>query len=593
MESAIILKNKESVVSIILITAIIQGLSLYLLHLSLDTGHWSAKNPSWIVAFYTISIFLPLTIQLLADHIKKPFTIFVLIIQCILFFYFGWHQGSVVNVSINNNILNPSESFQYALELSVLWLMALPFLQCRLNTGRWKPQYDALFVFAWRNKLMLAEAAAFTGVFWMLLGLWEVLFHMLGIDFFKELFGKSAFIYSVTALAFGVALLLIGSIERLTSLILEQVLNVLKWLAIVVMLILALFTATLITKLPTLVFTGQKAIGAGWLLWLIAVTVLLLNAAYRDGSVTMPYSSWLSKTIKIVIPSTIIVAVTAFYALYIRAAQHGLTVERVWAFIVACAAACYAVGYSKAAFDKRVWFATVGQTNIVMAIVLIIVLCASLTPILSPYRLAANSQFIKIQHLTIDEELKNFGTESPFQYLRFHAGGYGMTRLQQLASMPVASGSEWIKKQAQAVLVQKNLWPAAEPADLPKLIDELAVYPAGRHIKYTLRSQLLTDMIKNDYRFYFFTQNTEVAAGVFVDLNNDHIDEFLLLTPSHGIVYEKDNNEWKFVGQVNLNTKEKSQSSFKSDLSQGRISATAPEWNDLKIGENSYSLLSR
>jgi hypothetical protein len=34
-----------------------------------------------------------------------------------------------------------------------------------------------------------------------------------------------------------------------------------------------------------LLFTGQKAIGAAWLLWLVAVVVLLLNAAYRDGTV--------------------------------------------------------------------------------------------------------------------------------------------------------------------------------------------------------------------------------------------------------------------------------------------------------------------
>jgi hypothetical protein len=41
-------------------------------------------------------------------------------------------------------------------------------------------QYRALFANAWRNKLMLAEAALFTGLFWLLLFLRQMLFHKLG-----------------------------------------------------------------------------------------------------------------------------------------------------------------------------------------------------------------------------------------------------------------------------------------------------------------------------------------------------------------------------------------------------------------------------
>jgi hypothetical protein len=64
---------------------------------------------------------------------------------------------------------------------------ALFFAQSRLTTGHWKIQYHALFANAWRNKLMLAEAALFTGLFWLLLFLRPMLFHTLGIDYFREL----------------------------------------------------------------------------------------------------------------------------------------------------------------------------------------------------------------------------------------------------------------------------------------------------------------------------------------------------------------------------------------------------------------------
>src|SRR4030095_10448084 len=90
----------------------------------------------------------------------------------------------------------------------------------------WRVPYVALFTQAWNNKLVLIEAAGFTGLFWLLLLLWQQLFVMLGLRFFRELFREPLFIYPVTSLVFGGALHLIGSLERLTQLVLEQVLNV-------------------------------------------------------------------------------------------------------------------------------------------------------------------------------------------------------------------------------------------------------------------------------------------------------------------------------------------------------------------------------
>ena len=166
---------------------------------------------------------------------------------------------------------------------------------------------------------MLAEAALFTGLFWLLLFLWQMLFHMLGIDYFRELFEEPIFIYPVTSLTFGCALHLIGSIERLTAVVLEQILNVLKWLGLLAGVILAFFTIALVFKLPGLLFTGQKAIGAAWLLWLTAVVVLLLNAAYPDnGSVSQPYPKWIAQFLRVVVPLTVVISSTALYALWMH-----------------------------------------------------------------------------------------------------------------------------------------------------------------------------------------------------------------------------------------------------------------------------------
>jgi hypothetical protein len=128
-------------------------------------------------------------------------------------------------------------------------------------------------------------------------------------------------------------------------------------------------------------------------LWLTAVVVLLLNAAYRDGSIPQPYPKWIAQFLRVVVPLTVIVSLTALYALWMRSQHYGLTVERVWAFVVAGAALLYSVGYSISAFGRGAWLGGIARVNVAVAIALIAVISAALTPVLSPYRLAANSQF--------------------------------------------------------------------------------------------------------------------------------------------------------------------------------------------------------
>jgi hypothetical protein len=176
-----------------------------------------------------------------------------------------------------------------------------------------------------------------------------------------------------------------------------------------------------------LLFTGQKAIGAAWLLWLTAVVVLLLNAAYRDGSVSQPYPKWIAQFLRVVVPLTVIVSLTALYALWMRSQHYGLTVERVWAFVVAGAALLYAVGYSISAFGRGAWLGGIARVNVVVAIALIAVISTALTPVLSPYRLAANSQFRLVREKGIDVIENNVRTKIHMNAARLYTT-YDSTR---------------------------------------------------------------------------------------------------------------------------------------------------------------------
>ncbi len=305
---------------VILLAAVVQGWALYGLHESIVASRWPATDPPLLLALYAAALFVPLTLQFLAEHVRQRATWIFLACLGVALFYFGWHTGTVLDEP-TRRFLDSGECIPFAFALAVLWLIALPFAQARLSEGRWRARYELLFSTAWTNKLALAEALLFTGLFWLLLFLWQELFDLLGISFFEELFEEPMFVYPVTSIVFGIALHLIGSIDRLTNVVLEQLLNVLKWLALIAGLILALFTLALVAKLPGMLESGERIISAAWLLWLVAVTVLLVNAAYRDGSIERPYPAAIAFGLRLVIPLIVVIALTAAYALYVRIQQ--------------------------------------------------------------------------------------------------------------------------------------------------------------------------------------------------------------------------------------------------------------------------------
>jgi Domain of unknown function (DUF4153) len=594
---------------LILFAAIVQGWALYGLHHAIEYHHWPATDSAWLTALYALALFIPISVQLLAQYAQSKTLWRFIAALAVAFFYFGWHFGAHVLGGPSVFTADPGWVFPLALLFGVLWLLVLPFVQSRLTTGHWASDYGALFTHAWHNKLMLAEALLFTGLFWLLLFLWQMLFHLLKIDYFRELFKEPIFFYPVTALAFGCALHLIGSITQLTSVVLEQLLNVLKWLATLAAVILTLFTVALVLKLPGLFFTEEKAIGATWLLWLLAVMVLFLNAAYRDGSVLQPYPKWIARSLKAVVPLMVIIALTALYALIVRARHYGLTVERVWALVVAGAGLLYSVGYSIAAFRNGAWLGAISRVNIIVAAALIVVIAAAMTPLLSPFRLAANSQFRLVQERglkAIDRSSArnpygwtSYGRNSPLDYLRFDAGQYGQARLKELAGSYAGPDAENVRHSASAVLAQKTRWDAVARVDVRDALGKLHVFPQGRALDAGLADLLVKDL-EAPYSFVGLRDFSTQAAGIFIDLNGDNSDEFVLMTftsPSRGRVYENRQGQWQYRGDVielfgifGARAGTSAGGYVLDELNKGNVTSSPSKWSDLLIGTHRYRI---
>lgn len=575
---------------LILIAAVIQGWSLYGLHHAIQAHQWPATNLAWLIALYAIAFLVPATVQLTAEYAaKRSFWVLTAVLAALIF-YFGWHHGGAVAGAEARNFAERGEYFPLVIVLLVWWLLALPFIQSRVATGRWAVDYARLFAFAWRNKITLAEAALFSGLFWLILFLWLSLFHMLGIDFFQTLFEKPIFVYPVTAIVFGCALHLIGSIDAMISTVLEQLLNVLKWLATVAVGLLILFTVALVAKLSGLFVSGHPAIGAEWLLWLVAVIVLLLNAAYRDGTVAHPYPRWIAQTCRFAVPLTIVISQTALYALIVRSHEYGLTVERVWAFIVAGATVIYSIGYSIAAFRRGSWLARASTVNVIVAVALIVLIGAALTPLMSPYRLAASSQYHRILDGRYAEAQKRYG-ESPFVYLAFESGEYGRKALQRLAALQGRPGADEIRHLASRALEQKYAWQPVPPPDATTLLAQLPVYPTGHPLDARLVKRVVADW-GNIYPPGIMMPGTpSKAAGIFIDLDGDGTEEFVLLSAAGGPVYQDRGGSWERIGRLSPEGTLPAWSTLAKALASGSITTVAPAWKDLSVGTDRYRML--
>jgi hypothetical protein len=573
---------------VILAAAVIQGWALFGLHHAIKSQTWPATNLAWLFALYAVVVLIPLTTQLLAEHVRKPASWAILGLMTVALFYFGWHHGGSVASFWDKRWAESGECFPLAVVLVVLWLILMPFVQARLKVGRWTAEYRQLFDYAWRNAITLAEAVAFTGLFWLLLFLWQSLFHMLQIDFFRDLFEEPIFVYPVTSLVFGCALHLIGSVDRLVSTVLEQILNVFKWLGTVSGVLLALFTLALISRLPSLVMTGQKAISATWLLWLIAVVVLFLNAAFRDGTADKPYPNWIAVSVRAVIPLTIVVSLTAIYALCVRTGEYGLSVERVWGFIVAGAALIYSVGYSAAAIKKGAWFAGISQVNVVVAIALIGAISLALTPILSPYRLSANSQYAMVLKGRFKTTEKPYNFSSPFHYLRFSSGAYGRRKLDELAHLQNHPDADRIRNLAAASIRLTNPWESAPTETASEALAKMIIYPNGRTLDADLL-RLITAELNDPKKQYLWMLSPDCPmAGLFADLSPDSSgsEEFVLLRGTSGLVYQKGISGWREVGHAYESDSGGSQKDILSRLAKGDVAIRDPAWKELWIGNH-------
>lgn len=503
----------------LLTLSLTQALGLWFLHHAISTDAWPAQDLGLLISSYLVILAAPLTLVLLWTH-RAQRVLWTVVAG--LVFFLMW-SGSLRFGSLAVPASQPVDEDLIAQNIApyvIALLLGLPLLRARLETGRWLAPYTAVFQAVWRSALTLAESLIFTGMFWALLLLWAELFSLLGIDFFSDIFSDPRFIYPASTLAFTTAIRIVAASERLLDGVLEQLLDVLKWLAPMAGFIVILFTLFLLPRVVDLFDRGERILDSSVLIALVGANVLLLNAGYRDGTRDPGYGRWLREAFRIVPPLLFIVSLTALASLVIRVQALGLTPPRAWGMVAALFSVGISAGYSWSAVTSTPWLEPLQRVNFISAVVLLFMLTVSLTPLGNPLRWSIENQQGRAL-LASSPELR----DSALRFLRFDAGEPGRRALTRLQSEP--------RVRADALRV------AAMTRDIrPLERDPQATSARYQRWRASLQGAEVPATLEPQLQLQFLRSAAALDPGgdgpapqlLRVDLNRDGSDDYLLIT---------------------------------------------------------------
>ena len=405
---------------LMLATAGLQGLGMYLLYRSFDEGLWPSQSPMWFYPMISLVLLLPTGFLLTVERSRERATLVRVgaygMVIGLLGAYVGYQAMPFGAVRIDGL------SVTYAITLGIASFITLIFVQRQVTEAL---GYEPLFLFSWRNLVVGALSLAFLGGVILMYLLWAALFNEIGIGFFKELFGEIWFVALLGALSFGSGVIVfrgltdvVDSISRLLSGIIKLLLP-----------FLLVMTVVFLVALP---FTGLEILWStnqGTLLLMVLTFILLLclNAVYQTGAGSSPYPSWLHHAITGALFTLPVFSALSFYGLYARLDQYAWTVVRYWAFVVWLTLCLFSFGYVLAVIKRRAaWPTMMASVNSILGVFVIVVLLLSNSPVLDFRKLSLASQMHRLTSGAVSPE------DFDDQYLRAELARPGYLALQEL-----------------------------------------------------------------------------------------------------------------------------------------------------------------
>lgn len=551
---------------------LLQGLILYLLYRSasdIQALAWPATQPPLFAALVMAVLFAP--VMLLAGVGRMGWRTLALwgVVAAAVLAIMGWHDAAQEASAFYFRA--PYVRFPVFVFAAAALFIAHHLIVPAIEGRRWIADYDDYFDTAWKAGVQLVLSLGFTGAFWLLLFLGAALFRVIGLSFLSDLLGKEWFSIPVTCLVFAVAVQLTDVRGALIRGVRTVALMLLSWLLLVITVLVAGFLAALpFTGLDGLWKTGSAT---ALVLSAAAALIVLINTAYQDGREDNLPPAALRIAARVASVLLTPLMLIAIWGLSLRIGQHGLTPDRIIASACALVGLLYAAGYGWAALSplwrRTGWMKPLERTNVLAAVLTVLVILALFSPLADPARLSVNDQVARLKRGAVTAE------HFDYAFLRFGSGKVGRAALADLAK----SSDPDIASRAKAIQAKASRYDI-EDASIPPRAPVITPWPADR----PLPPAFLSPAASNDPRYACGADNGCVASQR--DLNGDGREEILLATAYRLSLFAQGaDGRWVHQGDYQVpHCPGPGPRDLRETLRQPELKTTAPVWPDLAIG---------
>ncbi|WP_312200948.1 DUF4153 domain-containing protein [Kosakonia cowanii] len=454
-----------------------------------------------------------------------------------------------------------------------LLTLVMPFLAAFCTpSGQKADKYAFITGALWNNTFTLGVTAVMTGLFWLVLLLWSKLFSMIGITLFEHLFFDNPFFPAMAtgaAVAAGIVFCrrLPGAAGLFRNLLTLAVSVLLPLHAVISLLFLACLPFTGLAIIPASVSAATL---------LLTMTLLMLAFSAMVGEKAPAASRWSRMVARLVLVAqwiTPLLAALAGWALWLRIAEYGWTVDRVYG--VALTLLALIGSLLLVSYQRRAWSQGAANMNSFIVLMLALTACGWFllhTPVVDPLRITVNTQLARYANGKAKADEGDLYTLS-------NAGRRGKEALQMLKAHP-----QWLKHpvQQQAMLMQiLGGYHEGTKKDINALQKSIPLR-AGSEAPPESWWQAQTQYV--DHTLSTCMVDSRACLIWMQDLNNDGTPEVLLYNRNDaGIsVYTHQGNEWRQAGSVTL-----SQNAEKA-LRESMPKTVSKPWRDLEINGQRY-----
>jgi hypothetical protein len=558
---------------------LLQGLLLLFLTEGIKHRWQVVSLPEFSFPAYSVLFIVPV-VGFLTYHLQNGARqLKALLLLSIILLILGAYSGSLAFQDITQSDFPYVFSFSFA--MFIFMFIGLPFLQSYFRSESYRPSYSDLYEFGWLNTQVFITASLFTGLFWAVLALWAALFDLLNITFFTDLFFDRYFAFPATGMmvSYGVSL----GLERFSISTIQRTDFLFRVLSLLLSFLVLLFLFALLVSGWEPLF--QTRLATVLLLWLQLLLILFVNGLYQQGyheRSEAPLVRWAVSLSLLVMP---LFSALSVYAVYLRVAQYGWTVDRVWAAIFVIIVAMYALGYAWSAarsfFNRGVWLEKLAPTNVIVAGIILLTVVATHSPLLSPLKIAGHSQVMRLLEGKVEIE------QFDFKYLRFDLGQVGVDALTMLSKIEDHPQADVIRKKAIVTLALKQRWGNPNSADISSIEQMFTLYPKGQRWDDALKKSIYEKRKQWPVTSCFSGDNCKL---LFVDLNQDtHVEVVLYVRNRPQMLLQKKGSIWEVVGRFN-NAMSKLRQPIDFEKSNV-VSSADHEWKRLRIGDTYWTVL--